>query len=126
MHAELEQHGHGIGVLDALCNRFNLALARRGGKGADRLLQLSICQQRMHQLAVDLDVCRLENIENLEAVLVDAVVFECKADPGLTKCLGSRLGFLDEACCFLLGNLQDEVLRPDAEIVQLLDNPAGQ
>ena len=49
----------------------------------------------MHQFAIDLDVIRFQDIEDLEAVLVDPVMLKCKADSCLAQFVGFFLGFLD-------------------------------
>ena len=65
MKTELEEDRHGIRILHAFRNRLDAPLARCGDDFTDRVLHRRIRRQRMHQLAVDLDVVRLEDIEYL-------------------------------------------------------------
>ena len=59
----------------------------------------------MHEFAVDLDVIGFENIEDLEAVLVDAIVLERKFDADLPERFDRLFGFLDVLGRFLLRDL---------------------
>ncbi len=54
LHAELPQHRHGVGVLDALRDGLNAALLGRVDQAAHALLQLRVARQALHQGAVDL------------------------------------------------------------------------
>ena len=54
-HAELEQHGHRIGVLDALRDRGDGAVRRGVHVDADFLLEHMVGREGLHQRAVDLE-----------------------------------------------------------------------
>ena len=59
----------------------------------------------MHEFAVDLDVIGFENIEDLETILIDAIVFKRKFDANLLKRIDSLLGVLDVLGRFLFRDL---------------------
>src|SRR5687767_7839046 len=55
LHAELPQHRHGVGVLDALGDRFDLELAGLFHELPDDGLGLEVAGEILDQRAVDLD-----------------------------------------------------------------------
>ena len=109
VYAELKQHRHFVGIFNALSDSFDTALLGRRGYLSYALLQSHICRQRMHEFAVDLDVIGLENIEDLETILIDAIVFKRKFDANLLKRIDSLLGVLDVLGRFLFRDLYAQV-----------------
>ena len=126
VHAELEQDCHFVGVLDAFGNRLDLALLRRCGNLADAFLQCGIGRQRMHEFAVDLDVVRFENIEDLEAILVNPVVLKRKLDADLSESIGRFFRFLDVLGCFLLRDLHAQMRRIQFVFVEFRLHPVNE
>ena len=93
--SELEQDGHRVRILDALGNRFDLALVGGFDDLADRTLHRLVGHERMHELAVDLDIVGFQQIENLESLTVNAVMLDGEADAELAQVLDQRFGLLD-------------------------------
>ena len=95
---ELEQYGHRIGVLDAFGNRLDISFFGCVNYFLHTLLHLRIGHERMHQFSVDLDVVGLENVEYLEPLLVDAIMFERKSYAQLAHLPDQRFRLLDVFC----------------------------
>jgi|GEM_PF-5167078 len=76
VHANLKQDGHRVGVFHAFRNCFNIPLVRCSDHAAYTFLNTGIAHQRMHQRAINLDVIRHENIENLKSALLRAEMFQ--------------------------------------------------
>ena len=75
-HAELEQHGHRVGVLDALGDRRDRAVRRRVHVDAHLLLQRLVGRDALHQRAVDLEVVHRRLREDAAGVAADAEVLD--------------------------------------------------
>jgi len=80
----------------------------------------------MHEFAVNLDVIRSENVEDLETVLVDSIVFERELNPHVMKSVDRALGFLDVPGCLLFRYLHAEVRRIDGVIFEFRYHPVDQ
>jgi hypothetical protein len=80
----------------------------------------------MHQLAIDLDEIGFQDIENLESILVHAVMLQRKLDAGYAQCLGHGFGVLDVSGGLLFRNLHNQLFRINPEGSHLLDDPADQ
>ena len=72
-----------IAVFDALGDGLDLPLLGGVDDPADCALHDLVGHQRVHEFAVDLDVVGFQQVEYLEAFLVDAVVLDSEADTKL-------------------------------------------
>ncbi len=105
---QLEKHGHSIRVFDAFRDGLDLSFLCSFNDLADSTLHFRIRHQGVHQFAVEFYVIRLQDVQNLESFLIDAVVFECETNTKPAGMLDESTCLLDVLRCITLGNLYDE------------------
>ena len=123
--SELEQDRHRVGVFDTLGNRLYVAFRRTGDDIAHARLHLRIGRKRVHQLAVNLDVVRFQQVKNLKSFPVDAVMFERESDTDFAQLLNQPLRLLNVFRRVAFRNLGDKSRGVKLALVEFLLHPGG-
>ncbi len=123
---ELPQHGHGVGVFDALGHGFHAPAFRSFDEALHALLLELIRRQSLHQRPVDLDEVHVDVGEQLQGVAAGAEVLQGKTKPEFAQALRQLLRLPHVLIREVFGHLDAYALRFDLERFQLGIEPGEQ
>ena len=126
MHAELPDHGHGVGVFDSFGYRLDVSLASRLDDGAHTLLQFRVTRQSLHQRAVDFQVVDGQCTQQTLRIPSGAEVFEREIDAALVQFPQQTLQRLQVSRCDFLRHLHAQTLWLSERCFELAIEPVHQ